>query len=645
MKSQDTSGTSRVINFLKMVVTFPSTLYQRGEKSLRWKILLGYLVIAGLLMFTSGWAIYNFFKLNRAINDIMVASYRSVGASQKMIEALERQDSAALMFLFGSSENSLDIFITNQQEFSKWYAVAEGNITFSGEPEILRSINDGFRLYLHLYEQMRAIYLTRDPESSRRFYLEKLLPQFNRVKQVCHYLLSINQDQMAKADSRAKADARKAIFSTTLVSIFALFLALIFGYKVSAIIITPTLRLTKGAQRIGEGNLDEQIIVNTKDEIGRLAEEFNRMALRLKEYDQSNIDRLIAERRRAKAIVRSIPDPLIVVDGEYRFISINFAAEKVFQISERQAQGTHILEMINNEAIFQSLKECAETKLPVRYTSMERALTLKVDDNIHYYLLEATPVEDQEGSLLGVVVFMGDVTHLKEVDQMKSDFVSTASHEFRTPLTSIAMSVGLLLDRTIGDINGKQEQLLQVIQEDCERLNNLVSELLDLSRMKSGKIEMTKEVCRLANIVEASIRPLRMQLDENQIVIEIDPGLKKLPMVKVDSNRITWVFINLVSNAIRYTPKGGKITIRGCAQGNRVLASVSDTGIGIPKEYQAKIFDKFIQIDGSENAGGGAGLGLAIIKEIIKAHGGAIWVESEPGIGSTFTFSIPVSED
>ncbi len=643
--SQDTSGTTRVMSFLKTVRTFPVALYHRSEKSLRWKILLGYLAIAGLLMFTSGWAIYNFFKLNRAINDIMVASYRSVVASQKMIEALERQDSAALMFLFGSSENSLDIFVTNQQEFSKWYAVAEGNITFPGESESLRRINEGFRLYLHLYEELRAEYLTKNPESSRGFYLEKLLPQFNRVKQECHNLLSINQDHMVKADSRAKADAGKAIFSTTLVSIFTLLLALIFGYKISAIIITPTLRLTKGAQRIGEGNLDEQIIVNTKDEIGRLAEEFNRMALRLKEYDQNNIDQLIAERRRANAIVRSIPDPLLVVDAEYRFISINSAAEKVFQIREKGAKGYHILEMINNEAIFQSLKECAETKLPVRYTSMESALTLKVDDSIHYYLLEATPVEDREGSLLGVVVFMGDVTHLKEVDQMKSDFVSTASHEFRTPLTSITMSVGLLLDGTVGDINGKQGQLLEVIREDCERLNKLVSELLDLSRMQSGKIEMTKEVCRLANIVEASVRPLRVQLDEHQIALEIEPDLRKLPMVRVDSNRIAWVFTNLVANAIRYTPKGGKITIRGRAQGNRVLTSVSDTGIGIPKEYQGKIFDKFIQINGSDNTGGGAGLGLAITKEIIQAHGGEIWVESEPGAGSTFTFSLPVAED
>jgi two-component system, NtrC family, sensor histidine kinase KinB len=612
--------------------------------TLRRKILLGYLVIAGLLIITSGWAIYNFIRLNRAIEDIMVASYRSVVASQNMIEALERQDSSALLLLFGRQKESREIFIRNKQEFSKWFTGAEANITFPGEIDSLKRIKDGYTLYLLLFSDLQKQYFTGRAESAKIYYLDTLLPQFNLVKKECHTLLDINQQHMVKADNRAKADAQKAIFSTTLVSMLALMLALIFGYKISAIIITPTLRLTESAKKIGEGHLDEVIEVETNDEIGRLAEEFNRMTKRLKDYDQSNIDRLIAERRRSYAIVRSIPDPLIVVDAEYHIIIINSAAEAVFSIQDKQVKGLHILEVVNNEIIFNTLKECDQTHLPVKSTGMESAFRLKVNDAWRYYLLEATPVEDRDGHLLGMVIFMGDVTHLKEVDQLKSDFVSSASHEFRTPLTSITMSVGLMLDRTVGDINHRQEQLLEVVKEDCDRLNHLVSELLDLSRIESGKVVMSKEACRLESIIEASLRPLQIQLQEHEINLEISSAIKNLPQVEVDSNRIAWVFNNLISNAIRYTPKDGKISINAFLEGARVFVAVTDNGIGIPKEYQSQIFSKFVQVKNNDQyAMGGAGLGLSITKEIIQAHGGKIWVESEPGHGSTFTFSLPTA--
>jgi methyl-accepting chemotaxis protein len=320
-----------------------------GAISLRWKILSGYLVIAGLLLITGGWAIYNFIKLNQAIKDIMVASYRSVVASQNMVEALEKQDRAALLLLFGESRDSLKTFLANQQDFSKWYTIAEGNITYRGEPESLARIKNGYSAYLRLFEDFKALYRAGDPAAARRFYLTRLMPRYQQVKRAIHELLDINQNHMVTADERAKKDAQKAIYSTTLVSILALVLALIFGYKIAAIIIKPTLRLTEGAKRIGEGQLDERIAVETRDEIGRLAEEFNRMTARLKEYDQNNIDRLITERRRADAIVRSIPDPLIVVDAGYRIIALNSAAEKVFGVQEKQVKNAHILEVITTK--------------------------------------------------------------------------------------------------------------------------------------------------------------------------------------------------------------------------------------------------------------------------------------------------------
>lgn len=616
----------------------------RSWTSLRWKILLGYLVIAGLLLVTGIWAIYNFISLNQAIKDIMVASYRSVVASQKMIEALEQQDNAASSFLFVNPDtDGIGNFLTNQQEFSKWYTIAQGNVTFLGERETLKRINEDYHLYLIYFQRLREMSL-KNSSQVRDFYFKELTPQFTKVKRECYALLNINQNHMVRADNRAKVNAGKAIFSTTGVSLLAVFLAIFLGYKISAIIITPTLKLTEHAKKIGEGDLDQTIKVETKDEIGKLAEEFNRMTERLREYEKHNIEKLIAERRRANAIVRSIPDPLIVVDADYRIIAINSSAEKLFIIKEKQVKGFHILEVINNETIFCAVKESAETHLPVRATSMESALTFTVNNAVRHYLLEATPVDDKEGNLIGIVVFMGDVTQLLEFDHIKSDFVSTASHEFRTPLTSITLSVGLLLERTLGTMNEKQEQLLQVIQEDCNRLNTLVSELLDLSRMESGKIIMTKENNHLYKIIEASVGPLQIQLEEKKIKLITEPRIKDLPTLFVDASRIAWVFNNIISNAVRYTSEDGQIIIDACVQGEWALVSVTDNGIGIPKEYQSKIFEKFVQVKKSNEYTSGAGLGLAIVREIIEAHGGKIWVESEIGKGSTFSFTLPLAE-
>jgi signal transduction histidine kinase len=235
---------------------------------------------------------------------------------------------------------------------------------------------------------------------------------------------------------------------------------------------------------------------------------------------------------------------------------------------------------------------------------------------------------------------MQNITKLKEVDQIKSDFVSTVSHEFRTPLTSIIMGVGLLLDEVPGPINEEQKELVEAIEEDSERLKKLVSDLLDLSRMESGKIKMDIERNNIRDILNNAVKPFKRQLEEKDVDLEIKIR-DNLSNVKADFNKISWVFTNLIGNALRYLPdeKEGKIIIDAKETANKMLVSVADNGKGISEEYQQKIFEKFIQAKDNDNKGG-TGLGLAISKEIINAHGGEIWVNSKIGEGSTFYFTL-----
>ena len=254
-----------------------------------------------------------------------------------------------------------------------------------------------------------------------------------------------------------------------------------------------------------------------------------------------------------------------------------------------------------------------------------------------------TPIKTVDEETIGIVTLLQDITKLKEVDQLKSEFVSTVSHEFRTPLTSIIMAVGLLLDKVPGEITEDQKELMEAIKEDSQRLSSLVSELLDLSKIESGKMKMDFQSCSIKKIIEDASRLFLLQLEEKNIVLHKDIG-ERLSPVKADYNKITWVVTNLIGNAIRYAPSNGtgKIEIKVVETANKMLLSVKDNGKGISEEFQKTIFDKFVQIkDENDQSVGGSGLGLAISREIIKAHGGEIWVSSKLGKGSTFYFTLP----
>jgi NtrC-family two-component system sensor histidine kinase KinB len=239
-------------------------------------------------------------------------------------------------------------------------------------------------------------------------------------------------------------------------------------------------------------------------------------------------------------------------------------------------------------------------------------------------------------------LLLRDVTRLTELDRLKSEFVMMASHELRTPLTSIGMSIKLLLEKTMEKLDEKEQQLLLAAHEALQRLKNLVSNLLDLSKIEAGKMAMEFEAISVYSLCQNATGVLKNQIDAKGATVTLDVH-PDLPNIKADANKIIWVLTNLISNALRYTDSGGQIRLSAERIDPYIHVSVTDNGAGIPFEVQSKIFDKFVQIK-SDKALGGSGLGLTICKEIIRAHGGTIWVDSTLGEGSTFTFTLPIAE-
>jgi PAS domain S-box-containing protein len=369
-----------------------------------------------------------------------------------------------------------------------------------------------------------------------------------------------------------------------------------------------------------------------------LAAEYNRMAERIRELRSSDMGKLLVAQQTTEAAIDSLYDPVIVTDGEGCVTKLNPAGEEIFG-SEKENAGKHVGEVARDARIAGAVAEALESQRPVAGEGMSSVLPLAVDGSERAFRVRTTPMRDNRNRLLGAITLLEDITHLREIDRLKSEFIATASHELRTPLTSVQMGVHLLLEGALGELTDKQNEVLQACRQDCERLDKLMRDLLDLSRIEAGESQPQLATVSARDLLTTAVKELRPQVEAKGLEVRVEVPVD-LPSVKVDRLQIERVIGNLVINALRHTKQGG-IRISAEHRDGNVAVSVCDTGSGIPTEYLPHIFDKFVQVP--DEPTGGAGLGLTISKSIVEAHGGQISVQSEVGRGTTFTFTLPLA--
>lgn len=340
-------------------------------------------------------------------------------------------------------------------------------------------------------------------------------------------------------------------------------------------------------------------------------------------------------------IEKHLSDALFMTDLEQKVVWLNDRAVEVFGIARDLSRGKTLGQVTGIKNVTALLEEVLQhgEALPCSY----EGATIKVKrlNQRYFFKIAINPVL-KEDKLWGALVQLTDVTRFHEMERIKSDFVSIVSHEFRTPLTTIIVGVEMLREGMLGDLTPRGKEVLEAIGSDCERLTRLIDNLLELSRIESGTIYVDMEPVDVSGLVEEAVRPLKIQAESKgvELIADLPP---EIPPVAADFNKAVWILTNLIGNALRYTGDGGTITVKVRQRGARLFFSVQDTGSGIPKEYQEKIFRKYIQVRKPGQTSGGVGLGLAIAKDIVMAHGGEIWVDSEEGKGTTFTFTFPIS--
>jgi len=617
--------------------------------NLRSKLLFGYLVFVAALVLLGAWGAWRLREMGGVSRRIISNNYDSVVAAQEMKESLERQDSAAVFALLGAHDKAIAQLREHRARFDQNFQKAANNITEVGEPAAIEAIRTDRGIYYQRFDAfMNRIEATRAspaPQTERREelsereeYFTHLEPQFNKLRADCEHLLQLNQRAML-AKSEAAAGVAQLWFYRTLLIAGALVAAgLYLAFFLANRIVEPLRQLTASTAKIAGGDLNAKVPVTSRDEVGVLAAEYNRMAERIRQLRSSDMGKLMMAQQTTEAAIDSLYDPIIVTDGEGQVTKLNPAAEEIFG-SEKENSGKHIGEVARDVRIAGAVAEAIESQRPVAGEGMASVLPLAVDGSERAYRLRTTPMRDNGSRLLGAVTLLEDITHLREIDRLKSEFIATASHELRTPLTSVQMGVHLLLEGAVGELNDKQIEVLSACREDCERLDKLMRDLLDLSRIEAGESQPSLKTIRTREFIVNTTEDLRPQVESKGLSFNVLIPIG-IPNVTIDPSQIERVLANLVANAVRYT-RQGEIRIGAEPRGNYIAVSVFDTGTGIPQEYLPHIFDKFVQVPGA--ATGGAGLGLAISRLIVEAHGGQISVQSEQGKGSTFTFTLPVA--
>lgn len=599
--------------------------------TLRSKLLLAQAPLLLALVLVSVAGSYIITSLGRASHRILKDNYRSVLAMQRMKDALRRMDEGAVVS--GGAREA------DRARFAEELAVQEGNITEPGEREKTAVLHAAWDAYGQSLD--RALAMDRGPP--RDASLRRHLEVSERTNEAIDAILALNQDAMVRKSDEADRTARRFDAILIAVAVAGFVVGAYATGTLTARLLRPVSVLGQAARRIGEGDLVARARVEGKDEIAQLSREFNTMADRLQQYRQSSLGELIEAQQASQAAIDSLPDPVLVVDNDGGLLHANVAAESVFKVDLGKGgkEALRALDPRAREVVERMRQHVAAGKGAFSPRGLEESFPLSTPEGERHFLPRATPVYAEGGAVLGTTVVLQDVTRLQRFDELKNNLVATVAHEFRTPLTSLQMAIHLCVEQTVGPLTEKQADLLHAAREDCARLQAIVDELLDLSRIQAGRVELHKEPLDAEAAVKRALEAHRHLAEERKVSLrsELLPGIGQ---VAADAERVQLVFGNLLTNAVRHGPEGSTVAVRAAVAGGEVRFEVRDSGPGIPPEYQQAVFEKFFRMPGGPP--GGAGLGLFIAKELVEAHGGRIGVESKPGDGATFWFTLPAAQ-
>jgi PAS domain S-box-containing protein len=615
--------------------------------SLRWHI---YLTIFPLLLILIVLGVAGAVLLHRlggSANLSIRENTDSIVYMDELQRALDRMDAAFQSALMsGPEQPSQERFTRSLARFKDNLAKEDNNITVEGEGELVVRLKKLAGDY-----EARAQQFWHRPTGSKDRLIDygsrdkpasgDLCDLYRKIEEVSDAIRRLNREHMNTSGVQAAETANSSMAVFGVVLLFAMLAAGWLAGRTARTILRPIEAVIESARAIRAGNLDQVVPVSSEDELGQLAQAFNLMARHLRDYRQSQLAQLLRAQRTSQATIDSFPDPVLVIDSEGQVEMANPAARHLLGVAPK-AQGQPVTGIWQPpEALRQPLTDALQGQRDYLPEGFDKVLILGATGRERAVLPHILTIRDPYGSTLGAAVLLQDVTRLRLLDQMKSNLVATASHELKTPLTSIRLAVHLLFEEAAGPLTPKQTELLQDARENCERLLAMVNNLLDLARLEQGSKQLDIRPEAPEELLRTAADAIRAPAEEKGVAIEVRVP-PNLPHVAADASRIGTALRNLLDNAVMYTDSGGKITLSAQAGGDTVTLLVADTGCGISAEHLPHVFEKFFRVPG-RSRGGGTGLGLAIVNEVVVAHGGTASCTSEIGHGTVFHLSLPVA--
>lgn len=593
---------------------------------LRTRLYLGLLPLLLLFILVSGVTTLLYRNLAQSLEKDLMANYSAMIGGYEMRDAVTSMAGALTNANRGDLERERRIYSNQRARFNKRF-LEQSLVSANGKRAmLLEQLEDGFKQF----EGLARGVLENGGDASLNTLRETEALLF-RMLSTLDDLTQNDYSEVRAAAANAAHLARVSINFLIGAMVSAILLSLFLSYRLARSLLRPIQALNESAAALGEGRLDHDVPVTTEDELGDLARTFNTMAAKLRAYRDAMTEKVTRARRTMEATLTSTPDPLFVVNADGRHEVRNPAAEAIAALPEL-ADGLPV-------ALQEPLRQVLATGTHYLPTGYDHVVTIHVNDGERHYLPRILAIGDTLTGFGGAAVILQDVTKFRLLDDVKGNLVSTVSHELKTPLTSLLMSVHILIEESFGPINDKQRYLLETARDNSERLLRILNDLLDLSRLEGGASTLNRRPVPVATLMADMAVEMQAITRAADQVIEVrsDPTLTD---VNVDAERLRHVFINLLTNASKYSDEGTITLYAQPAPDGFIRFGVRDQGPGIPPESLPHIFDRFYRVPDQSKKG--AGLGLTIAREIVVAHGGSIACASVPDQGADFYFLLPV---
>lgn len=596
--------------------------------SLKSKLILGFsaLLAVAIIVGAIGSSVVN--SYGQALTRILRENYDSIVYCEGMKKALgdfrdEVQDVSLL-------RRDLDKFAFDaaSQSFLKQLELERGNITLRGERD---SVAKATELWANLQNEASLLIGGGLIDSARTDrYHDRFRPLLEQLQQTIQNISDMNLSNMIAVDGQAQRSAQEAKQITFVLIFVGILLALILIIITGRAILQPLKVLTQSIREVQTGNLNLVLQPRFRDEVGQLMEAFNDMAAELRALKQGDQAKLARSQRSAQLVLDSLPDAVIVMAPDATVELANAAARRM--VGVRPGGSIYDTSPEWHRSLHVEASSHSDDK------DAERVVQVFVEGKEKFFMPRVLPIQDGEGLPVGLIVVFLDVTRLRRVSELENDLVSTVSHELKTPLTSVRMALHMLQDERVGQLNDKQTELLTAAKDDAERLFSIVNDLLDVARYKAGKTRLELKPVSALKVLERAVATARPAYQQAGVGLTLNVP-EELPDVQANETRIVHVFANLLSNALKFSQPGTDVALSVQLFDKYLEVSVADQGAGIPKEELLHVFDRFYR-GRHEPASEGAGLGLAIAREIVEAHGGTIRATSEVGKGSVFSFTL-----